>query len=94
MVKIIEIFKKFYGWMRYDGFIHLLICYSIFLTLAQFIGVNWARVVTIAFALGKEAYDYFYQKDNDLKEVCHDLTCDTLGIMLANMITAIGGISI
>lgn len=94
MVKIIEIFKKFYGWMRSDGLSHLLLCYAIFLTFEPIIGVYWARIVTIVFAIGKEAFDYFYQKDNDLKEVCHDLACDAIGIMLANVTTLIWSIFI
>ena len=77
---ILNKIKEGYNWMRSDGLIHALMCYSIFLALAPIIGVNWARGVVILLALGKEAIDFFIEKDNDLKEVGHDLICDAIGI--------------
>ena len=77
------------AWMRDDGIIHNLICYSAFLTLAPLIGTGWARGVTIALALGKEAFDVFVQKDNDWKEALHDLTCDAVGILEAELTVAL-----
>ena len=77
------------AWMRTDGIIHDLLCYSVFLTLAPFIGVAWARWITVALALGKEAFDVFVQKDNDWREALHDLTCDAAGILQAEMTVAL-----
>lgn len=87
--KLKAIVKAVLAWMRNDGIIHNLICYSAFLTLAPLIGTGWARGVTIALALGKEAFDIFVQKDNDWREALHDLICDAIGILEAELTVAL-----
>lgn len=93
MKKIIDTIKiaaqSALAWMRSDGIIHNLMCYSILLTLAPIIGAEWARGVTVACAFGKEAFDVFVQKDNDWREALHDLACDAMGMMEAELTLAI-----
>ena len=82
--KIKTLVDKLYSWLRIDGLIHLLTCYSIHLSLAP-IDINLARSVVVLAATGKECYDYFIQRDNTLKEVTHDSLCDIIGIALAEL---------
>ena len=77
------------AWMRSDGIIHSLLCYSVFLTLAPIIGTAWARWTTVALAFGKEAFDVFVQKDNNWREALHDLACDAVGILEAELTVAL-----
>ena len=74
--------------MGTDGLLHFLVCYTIMLTLAPFIGW-WALIPVIVAALAKEAYDLFIQKDNDKDAVIHDLICDAVGLMLASVVMAV-----
>ena len=82
--KFKNISNKIYSWLRIDGLLHLLTCYSIHLSLVP-VDINLARSIVVLAATGKECYDYFIQKDNTLKEVAHDSLCDIIGITLAEL---------
>lgn len=75
--------KSIIKWVGTDGLLHFLVCYAIMLTLTPIIGVWWTMLATAIIALGKEAWDYFYQKDNDKNAVLHDLILDACGILFA-----------
>lgn len=75
--------KSIIKWVGTDGLLHFLSCYAIMLTLTPIIGVWWTMLATAIIALGKEAWDYFYQKDNDKNAVLHDLILDACGILFA-----------
>ena len=82
MKKLLETLKKIKEWVAIDGLLHFLVCYVIIVSLTPLIGW-WALLVTILAALGKEAWDYFIQKDNNKEQVVHDLICDGVGLVLA-----------
>ena len=85
MIKFIKnIINKVYSWIRIDGLLHILTCFSIHLSYAP-ININLARGIVLLAAIGKECYDYFIQKDNTLKEVGHDVICDIIGIVIAEL---------
>lgn len=75
-----EKIKNFFRWIGMDGLLHFLSCYSL-MSLALLVGIWWALLVTVLLAAVKEAYDYFIQKDNDVKSVRHDIIFDILGIV-------------
>jgi hypothetical protein len=72
--------KRILNWIAVDGLLHLLVCYSIILTIAPIINLWWAISITIIIASIKEIVDYFYQKDNNLQQVLHDLICGFVGM--------------
>ena len=72
-------------WMGTDGLLHFLVCYALMLTFFPFIGW-WAVLPTMAAAIGKEAVDYFVQKDNNVKQVAHDFIFDLAGAVCAAVI--------
>ena len=37
--------------------------------------------IAVTLAVVKEAWDYFYEKDNNKEQVLHDLICDLVGIV-------------
>ena len=75
--------KSIIKWVGTDGLLHFLVCYAIILTLTPIIGVWWTLLATAIIALGKEAVDFFIQKDNDKNAVLHDLILDACGILVA-----------
>ena len=75
--------KWAYNWVGTDGLLHFLVCYALILTFQPIVGVWWSMFVTVASALIKEAWDYFVEKDNNVKQVLHDLICDGVGIAAA-----------
>jgi hypothetical protein len=80
------IMKKILQWMATDGLLHFLVCYAMLLTFAPYVG-NWIALgITLAFALGKEAYDVFIEKDNNFSQATHDLICDFAGIVVALLV--------
>ena len=68
-----------YKWIATDGLLHILVCYSLMLTLEPMIGKDWAWGITTLVAIGKEVYD-LWKKKNNLKQALHDLVCDYGGI--------------
>lgn len=70
-----------YNWIATDGLLHFLVCYALILTIEPLIDVWWAIGIVVALSVIKEAWDYFYQKDNNLMQVLHDLLCDAVGII-------------
>lgn len=77
-----EKIKQFLQWAGIDGLLHFLSCYAL-MSLALLIGLWWALAITITIAAAKEIVDYFIQKDNDIKDVLHDVIFDVLGILAA-----------
>ena len=75
--------RQLIKWIAVDGLLHFLVCYSMMLTLMPIIGIWWTILATAIVALGKEAYDFFIQKDNNKEQVIHDLICDAIGILVA-----------
>ena len=75
-----EKIKNFFRWIGMDGLLHFLSCYSL-MSLALLVGIWWALFITVALAAAKEAFDYYIQRDNDIKAVRHDLIFDLLGIV-------------
>ena len=75
--------KSIIKWVGTDGLLHFLVCFAIMLTLTPIIGVWWTLLATAIIALGKEAFDFFIQKDNDKNAVLHDLILDACGILVA-----------
>lgn len=75
-----EKIKNFFRWIGTDGLLHFLSCYSL-MSLALLVGIWWALLVTVVLAAAKEAFDYFIQKDNDVKAMRHDIIFDILGIV-------------
>lgn len=84
-----EKLKAIIKWIAVDGLLHFLVCYAIMLTLAPIIGIWWTILATAIIALGKEAWDYFIQKDNKKEQVIHDLICDAVGMMMAVVVMII-----
>lgn len=81
--------KKILQWMAIDGLLHFLVCYAMMLTFGPFFG-NWiALAITLVFALGKEAYDVFIEKDNNFSQALHDLICDLTGVVCSIVIMII-----
>jgi hypothetical protein len=64
-----------------DGLLHFLACYAIILTFSPLIGILGAIGIAGALSIVKEAWDYFYEKDNNVQQVLHDLICDVIGIL-------------
>lgn len=75
-----EKIKNFFRWIGTDGLLHFLSCYSL-MSLALLVGIWWALFITVSLAAAKEAFDYYIQRDNDIKAVRHDLIFDLLGIV-------------
>lgn len=71
--------KALLKWIATDGLLHILVCYAMMLTLSPMVGTYAIGITTIV-ALGKEAYDYFIKKSNNLEQVTHDLICDAIGM--------------
>lgn len=78
--------RQLIKWIADDGLLHFLLCYAIMLTLTPVIGVWWTLLTVCLSALGKEAFDYFIQKDNDMQAVIHDIILDASGILMALII--------
>lgn len=83
MNKIKNFIKNIFNWISTDGLLHLLVCYSLMITLLPLVGVWWSLLITTVIAIAKEAWDYFYEKDNNLKQVLHDVICDAGGLILS-----------
>lgn len=81
--------RQLIKWIAVDGLLHFLACYAIMLTLTPIIGIWWTILATAIIALGKEAWDYFIQKDNNKEQVIHDLICDAVGMMMAVVVMII-----
>lgn len=75
--------KNIMKWVETDGLLHFLSCYAMTLALTPIIGIWWTLLATAIIALGKEAVDFFIQKDNDKNAVLHDLILDACGILVA-----------
>lgn len=75
--------KSIIKWVGTDGLLHFLVCYAMTLALTPIIGIWWTLLTTTLIALAKEAWDYFYQKDNNKEQVIHDLILDASGILFA-----------
>lgn len=75
--------KNAIKWVGTDGLLHFLSCYAMTLALTPIIGIWWTLLTTTLIALAKEAWDYFYQKDNNKNAVLHDLILDACGILVA-----------
>lgn len=73
--------KRLLQWIATDGLLHFLVCYAIMLTFSLLIGIWWAMGIAGILAIAKEAWDYFYERDNNIKQVFHDLICDIVGII-------------
>lgn len=80
---MINFIKRVKSWIAIDGLLHFLVCYAMMLALSPIIGIGWATTVTFAFALGKEVYDVFIQKDNNYEQAGHDIICDLAGYFAA-----------
>lgn len=80
--------KQLWRWVADDGLLHFLVCYAMMLALTPIIGIWWTLLTTTLIALAKEAWDYFYQKDNNKEQVIHDLICDASG-MLGAVVTMV-----
>lgn len=78
--------KKIINWIGYDGLLHFLVCYAMILTFTPIIGLWWAFVTTVIASIGKELYDVFVIKSNDLKSSLHDVLFDAVGIGLSILI--------
>lgn len=78
-----EKLKNAIKWVGVDGLLHILTCYAMMLALTPMIGFAVASYATALAAALKEAFDYFYQKDNDIVAVGHDFACDAVGYILA-----------
>lgn len=76
-----EKIKALLRWVAVDGLLHFLVCYAIVLTFAPF-SIWMAIAIAVVASLGKEAVDYFIQKDNNAQQVLHDIICDIMGIGL------------
>ena len=75
--------KKLLKWIGYDGLLHFLVCYAMLLTFTPIVGVWWSLATVCVASVGKEAWDYLIQKDNDKQGVIHDLICDSAGVLIA-----------
>lgn len=83
---ILNLLRRVWSWVATDGLLHFLVCYAMMLTFGPYFG-NWIAVaITLVFALGKEAYDVFIQKDNNYQQAWHDLVCDFAGIVAALLV--------
>ena len=80
--------KKLLKWVGSDGLLHFLATYVIQLTLTPVIGIWWALAIACVASVGKEAWDYFVEKDNNKEQVIHDLICDGVGI-LCSLVTVL-----
>lgn len=80
---MVEKIKKAIKWIAIDGLLHILVCYAIMLAFKPLVGTWLTLVVTIFFATAKELWDYFVERDNNLKQVIHDCICDIVGIIFA-----------
>lgn len=73
--------KRLLQWIATDGLLHFLVCYATMMTFTPIIGAWWAMAIAVTLAVVKEAWDYFYEKDNNKEQVLHDLICDLVGIV-------------
>lgn len=73
--------KRLLQWIAIDGLLHFLVCYATMMTFTPIIGAWWAMGIAGILAIAKEARDYFYEKDNNIQQVLHDLICDVIGIL-------------
>lgn len=80
--------KNILKWIAVDGLLHILVCFAITLTFMPIVGW-WALLLAGIPALLKEGYDYFIEKDNNLKQVAHDLICDLVGMACATLVIPI-----
>ena len=78
-----ERLKKLIKWVAIDGLLHILVCYSMLLTLTPMIGIWLGLLMVVMASAIKEAYDYYIQKDNNREQVIHDAACDVLGMLSA-----------
>lgn len=78
--------KQLYKWIANDGLLHILMCVVLMLSLQPIIGYLLALIITFFFSFYKEYYDSEIQKDNNRKQVIHDLICDIIGVTIASLI--------
>lgn len=78
--------KQLYKWIANDGLLHILICIVLMLSLQPIIGYLLSIIITFFFSSCKEYYDYEIQKDNNRKQVTHDLICDIIGVIIAILV--------
>ena len=78
-----ERLKKLIKWIATDGLLHILVCYSMMLTLTPMIGIWLGLLMVMMASVIKEVYDYFVQKDNNREQVIHDMVCDMIGMVAA-----------
>lgn len=78
--------KQLYKWIANDGLLHILICIVLMLSLQPIIGYLLSAIITFFFSSYKEYYDSEIQKDNNKKQVIHDLICDIIGVIIASLI--------
>lgn len=78
-----ERLKKLIKWVAIDGWLHILVCYSIMLALTPMIGIWLGLLIVMVVSAIKEAYDYYIQKDNNREQVIHDVVCDMIGMVAA-----------
>lgn len=74
--------KSWLNWIGVDGLLHFLCCFTLMILIAP-IGIWWAAGTTVLASISKEFYDYFIQKDNNIKQVLHDFIFDAVGLLLA-----------
>lgn len=74
--------KSWLNWIGTDGLLHFLCCFTLMI-LTSPIGIWWAVGITGLASISKEVYDYFIQKDNNIKQVLHDFIFDVVGLLLA-----------
>lgn len=86
MYNIMNKLKQLYKWIANDGLLHILICIAIILSLQPIIGYLLSLFITIIFAVIKEIYDYFIQKDNTVDQIKHDIICNSIGIIISSSI--------
>ena len=75
--------KKILKWIGTDGLLHFMVCYAMLLTFTPIVGLWWALAIVCVASVGKEAWDFLIEKDNDKEAVIHDLVCDVAGAAMA-----------
>lgn len=78
-----EFIKSIMKWVGTDGLLHFLVCFAMMLMFTPIVGIWWALGVTVLAAALKEIWDFFIQKDNNFKQVMHDVVCDGVGMVTA-----------
>ena len=84
-----KLIKSIIKWIAVDGLLHFLVCYALMLTFTPIVGIWWAVLITVIPAIAKELWDGLIQKDNDIRQIAHDLVCDGVGMLGAIVIMLI-----